>query len=117
MLFSSSLLKAQEASPDGFNYLKTIDGVELYYQHSVCDDGEYLLVKAVNKNENSVSLNLQPSWLSNNGTLNSSHTLTFEVGSNAEVTGDCNKPELRVSIYEFFSMYSAEANKLNLTKI
>lgn len=108
--------KAQDNSPDGFIFLKSIDQVEFYFKHSTCDDGEFLLIKAVNKGNESVSMTLQPSLISANGTQNSAKLVTIDLAANTEVIGSCNSTELKVNIYEFFSIYDEKAIKLDLTK-
>lgn len=107
---------AQVNESEGFTFIKSIDQVDLYFTHTVCDNGEFLLIKAINTGSDPVSLNLQPIWSIDEKTFESSSSVTINLDGNSEIKGDCDKADLKVSIHEFFTLYLPEKISFDLIK-
>ncbi len=110
--------QAQENMPEEFTFLKTIDQVDIYFSKIFCGDNvEYLVIGAINNSNASVSLSLQPVFLSDDNSFSSSAPISFTLSVGEQIIGDCNASNLQVSVFEFFTQYDPDLVTFDLTKI
>ena len=108
----------QDSEAQDYTFLKTIDKVDIYFKQVFCEDNvEYLIIKAINKSTDSVSLNLQPTFKLDDTSFSSKTSLSFTLSGGATIIGDCNTLNLKVDIFEFFTQYDPTLMKFDLTKI
>ena len=107
---------AQEQN-DNWKLLTTIDGVQISYQKTSCDDNETLTIKAVNTNNQDITLDLKYNFTANfddsnmgNGTLGK-----IALEANAEKVSTCGD-DLSINVYEHFSMFNEKEFTLTVTK-
>lgn len=97
--------------------LTTIDGVEISYQKSLCDSNEVLLIKAVNTNDQTTSLNLVYSFTSkvDNSIMGKGDLNEIVLEANAETASACGGT-LSINVYDHFSMFNEEEFTIIISK-
>ncbi|NVJ64822.1 MAG: hypothetical protein HWD84_11435 [Flavobacteriaceae bacterium] len=110
-------LSMQVNAQDEWKRVTTIDGVEISYQKASCDGSEVLLIKAVNKSDASVSIDLTYTFQSkvDNSIMGTGELGEIEIAPQSELSGSC-EDGLHININNHFSMYSEEEFSLTITK-
>lgn len=104
-------------SSNDWTPITTIDGIEVSYQKASCDGSEVLFIKAVNKSDASVSVDLTYAFHSkvDNSLIGSGELGKMTIGQQSEVSGTC-EDGFFINVNNHFSMYSEEEFALTITK-
>lgn len=95
--------------------LTTIDGVEISYQKTICDDVDVLLIKLVNTTSQDISMNLDYAFLMDGSKFTGGSFEQIEIGAGSEIAGTCSTG-LKINVFDHLTMFDENMYSLKITK-
>lgn len=118
LLLASGLMivfSMQAHAQDDWTALTTIDGVEISYQKSKCDDLEVLLIKAVNTTANKFSLSLNYTFTMDGNEVGAGSLGELSLEANESLFSSCSDG-LKINVYDHVSMFDEDMFSLKISK-
>lgn len=103
------------AQDEEWKSLTTIDGIEIQYQKTMCDNAEVILLWAKNTGDYSQSISLTYNFVMEGESVGSGDLSPIELAPQAESIATC-ETGLRINVYDHLSIFDESLVNLTITK-